>query len=104
MQKQTNWRGRLLTCVLAAGMLMTSVPVYSGSVAVEAASETKTTKIDFSTMKNLDNLPDNWKIQNGSGNSQLVDDSENGKVLKLSKTNSGNEISLKNSKLDINNF
>ena len=53
MQKQTNWRGRLLTCVLAAGMLMTSVPVYSGSVAVEAASETKTTKIDFSTMKNL---------------------------------------------------
>lgn len=102
MQKQTNWRGRLLTCVLAAGMLMTSVPVYSGSVAVEAASETKTTKIDFSTMKNLDNLPDNWKIQNGSGNSQLVDDSENGKVLKLSKTNSGNEISLKNSKLDIN--
>ena len=102
MQKQTNWRWRLLTCVLAAGMLMTSVPVYSGSVAVEAASETKTTKIDFSTMKNLDNLPDNWKIQNGSGNSQLVDDSENGKVLKLSKTNSGNEISLKNSKLDIN--
>lgn len=34
-------------------MLMTSVPVYSGSVAVEAASETKTTKIDFSTMKTL---------------------------------------------------
>lgn len=56
MQKQTNWRGRLLTCVLAAGMLMTSVPVYSGSVAVEAASETKTTKIDFSTMKNLLNF------------------------------------------------
>ena len=79
-----------------------SISANSGSVAVEAASETKTTKIDFSTMKNLDNLPDNWKIQNGSGNSQLVDDSENGKVLKLSKTNSGNEISLKNSKLDIN--
>lgn len=47
MQKQTNWRGRLLTCVLAAGMLMTSVPVYSGSVAVEAASETKRRRLTF---------------------------------------------------------
>lgn len=112
MDKMTKYSKRILAFTLAAGMVATSVPVYADSTEESAGTnqskalalpETKEiTKIDFTSMKDLKSLPANWKISNGSGTSELVDDANNEKALKLQKNSSGNEISLVNDNLGIN--
>ncbi len=111
MDKMTKYSKRILAFTLAAGMVATSVPVYADSTEESAGTNQikalalpenkEITKIDFTSMDNLDSLPENWKITNGSGTSELVDDADNEKALKLQKNSSGNEISLVNDNLGI---
>lgn len=91
MGKSRKWGRRILSFVLAAGMSLASIPVYaappdgglgSGESNAKLPEIQTVTSIDFSTMENLDSLPEGWKISNGSGSSELVDEAE-GKALKL---------------------
>ena len=110
MWKRNKWGRRILTFALAAGMSATSIPAYAapadGGAAGNAGSSVQLPEaetiaaVDFSSMENLDSLPDGWTISNGSGSSELVDDGE-GKALKLTRSADGGETSLANGSLDI---
>lgn len=110
MEKRNKWGRRILTFALAAGMSATSIPVYAAPADVGAAESTggsvqlpeaKTiAAVDFSSMENLDSLPDGWKISNSGGSSELVDDGED-KALKLTRSGDGGETSLANGSLGI---
>ena len=90
-------------------MSSASIPVYaappdggsgSGESNAKLPEIQTVTSIDFSTMENLDSLPKGWKISNGSGSSELVDEAE-GKALKLTRSGDGGETGLVNNSLGI---
>ena len=109
MGKSRKWGRCILSFVLAAGMSSASIPVYAAPLDGGSGSDESNAKlpeiqtvtsIDFSTMENLDSLPEGWKISNGSGSSELVDEAE-GKALKLTRSGDGGETGLVNNSLGI---
>lgn len=109
MGKSRKWGRCILSFVLEAGMSSASIPVYvapldggsgSGESNAKLPEIQTVTSIDFSTMENLDSLPEGWKISNGLGSSELVDEAE-GKALKLTRSGDEGETSLVNNSLGI---
>lgn len=105
--RKRRWPKRLISGILAAGMVFSGLPVLSPPKAALAApggsSREVITEIDFSDMTGLDALPAGWRIDTQAGTKELVEAGGglDGKALKLSKPNSGNTIQLINDALGI---
>lgn len=109
MAKRNGLRKGVLISALTASMVFTGIPVYASPARQDAGAQEKkirlleketVTSIDFTEMEDLDSLPDGWVLSNGSGSSALIDD-EGEKVLKMTRSQDGGELSLANSGLDI---
>ena len=103
---QSKWRRRAVSVLMTAGMMANScVPMYaaasSGSTESPAAAK-EIASIDFNETASLDEgALSGWKITKGSGTTELVDDLEAGKVLKMQRTAGGAETSLQKDNLGI---
>ena len=109
MAKRNGLGKGILISALTAAMVFTGIPVYASPARqVSGKQEEKillpekktVTSIDFTEMENLDSLPEGWVLSNGSGSSGLVE-GEDGKALKMTRSQDGGELSLANSSLNI---
>ena len=96
-----NWKRRFGALILAIGMVATTclpamaegLPEAAGAPKAALPEAQEIAAIDFGTVDSLDSL-NGWKVSPGVGTAALEEDAEQGKVLKMSRTTSGDETSL----------
>ena len=101
-----RWKRKMVSAVLLAGILSAScMPVLAEKQERQKNAvlpEVKTiSEIDFNRVDSLEGELGGWKVSEGAGTAELVEDSEKGKVLRLQRNTGGNETSLVKESLDI---
>lgn len=101
-----RWKRKMVSAVLLAGILSAScIPVLAEKQERQKNAvlpEVKTiSEIDFNRVDSLEGELGGWKVSEGAGTAELVEDSEKGKVLRLQRNTGGNETSLVKESLDI---
>ena len=108
-KKKENLMKRLLYFAVAVGLILLFVQsIFSTPDRVLAADITQfpehvqIASIDFSNVMSLDNLPEKWSLSSGKGRTILEKEESGNTVLKMQRTEGGNETALTADGLGIN--